>query len=396
MRIAAAVFLTVFCLAAPGFAQSGAPAAIPSYAAGKQPACDASHRGAMAVEVGEAGKPDLLHVCLKDGTGRFLWVAASQQNPNTFTGVRTSGGCPIFPADNVWNSRVDGLPVAPESNGILNTYGSSLLGMVPGLHLNLADAKTPAFPVTFDSAESDGGRYPIAPDMLVEGYAAERKFPVSGGPYKGDAHLLIVRTDECKLYEIFAIGTNAPPYKAYSGAIFDLTSNDLRPDGWTSADAGGLPIWPGVLTYAELYGEGEIRHVLRFTVNKSRNTFVWPARHYASRSGDAALPPMGSRWRLKASFDGASCRAGEHSGQPFPPEMQRLVRALKHYGMMLADNGLPIKLTTDADPRWGDPSSPASANWSINGWGHCISGRDFEVVNTHALMLNKDSGAVAQ
>jgi hypothetical protein len=380
----------------PGAAQ--AQAAVPTHPAGSPPpACDASHRGALTVELGGTGQPDLLKVCLKDGSGRFSWVNASQQNPNTFANVRTFGGCPMFPDNNVWNARIDTLPVAPESAAILGTYGSVKLGTVPDFALNLADAKTPAYPVTFSSAEVDGGKYPIAPDMQVEGYGGSHgSFPVSAGPYKGDSHLLVLRTDECRLYEIFAIGSRTPPFKGYSGAIFDMTSNDLRPDGWTSSDAAGLPIWPGVLTYAELHGEGEIRHMVRFTVDRTRNTFVWPARHYASRSADPALPPMGSRWRLKASFDENACHENEHSGQPFPPEMRRLIHTLKHYGMILADNGLAIKITTDSDHRWGDSDSPDSANWSINGWCHCMTGRDFEVVNSQPLMLRPDSGAVAQ
>jgi hypothetical protein len=123
---------------------------------------------------------------------------------------------------------------------------------------------------------------------------------------------------------------------------------------------------------------------------------VWPARHYASRSGDAAFPPMGSRWRLKASFDEQTCKASENAGQPFPPEMRRLIRALKNYGMILADNGLPIKISTDADQRWGDPESPASATWMVNGWCHCISGQDFDVVNSAAMMKSADSAEAVQ
>jgi hypothetical protein len=363
---------------------------------GRRPVCDASRRGGLIVEVGAAGQPDLLKVCLKDGAGRFSWIGASRQNPNTFVNARKAGGCPVFPDNNVWNTKIDGLPVAAESARIIGTYGAAKLGTVPAFTLNLSDADTPTYPVAFDSPESDGGKYPITPNMQVEGYSGKGSLLVSGGPYQSDSHLLVLRKDQCKLYEIYAIGSNAPPYKAGSGAIFDLTGNDLRPDGWTSSDAAGLPIWPGVLTYAELYGEGEIRHMLRFTVNRTRNTYVWPARHYASRSGDPALPPMGSRWRLKASFDEKTCRAAEHAGQPFPPEMQRLIRALKHYGMILADNGLPIKISTDADRRWGDPESPTSANWVVNGWCHCISGQNFEVVNAQAMMTNANSAEAAQ
>jgi hypothetical protein len=136
--------------------------------------------------------------------------------------------------------------------------------------------------------------------------------------------------------------------------------------------------------------------MIRFTVDKSRSAYVWPARHYASRNNSAALPPMGSHWRLKASFDEATCHEAENSGKSFPPEMRRLLRALKHYGMILADNGLAIKITTDADHRWGEPNSTTSPTWIINGWSHCVSGKDFEVVDGQAFMVSGNSGAVTQ
>lgn len=363
---------------------------------GRLPVCDASRRGSTIVEVGGTGRPDLLKACLQDGAGRFGWVSASQQNPNTFVHAPRAAGCPVFPDDNVWNTAIDSLPLANESKGIIHSYATAKLGLVPAFTLNVADAATPAETVAFSSPEVDGGKYSITPNMHVEGYDGKNPFLVSKGPYATDAHLLVLRKDECKLYEIFALESNASPYKAGSGAIYDLTANNLREDGWTSADAAGLPIWPGVLTYAEMYGEGEIRHMLRFTVNRTRNTYVWPARHYASHAADPTLPPMGSRWRLKASFDETTCRASDNAGRPFPPEMQRLIRALKHYGMIMADNGLPIKISTDADMRWGDPSSPTSATWIMNGWSHCIGGEDFEVVNEQPLMKNSNSAAAAQ
>ena len=117
--------------------------------------------------------------------------------------------------------------------------------------------------------------------------------------------------------------------------------------------------------------------MIRFTVNRTRNQFVWPARHWASRNTDPALPPMGSRWRLPASFDETTCRADEHAGQAFPPEMQKLIRGLKRHGMILADNGGAIRLTMDTDARWGDPNSESSPVWTFNGWTHCLRGHDF-------------------
>ena len=381
------VVALLFLLAAP---QANHGPGIPSYSAGSEPPCDQSRRGSQIVVLGATGYPDLLQVCLRDGAGRFNWAPASSQNPNIFAHTRMLGGCPIFPDNNVWNSTVDKLPIAQDSAGIINTYATSRVGTVPEFPINVVDSKTPLVPIRFDAAgESDQGKYPIAGNLKMEG--SSRESLVSGAPYKdSDAHLLVLQTNQCKLYEIFALYTGAPPYRGVSGAVYDLMDNRLRPNGWTSADAAGLPIWPGILTYAELYGGGEIRHMVRFSVNHTRNTFVWPARHYASRSGDATLPPMGSRWRLKASTDENVCRANDNAGKPYPPEMKRLIHALKHYGMIVADNGLPIRISTDVDPRWGN-GSPSSAEYILNGWTHCLTGRDFEVVDASALMVNSDS-----
>jgi len=386
-RVSAAVLL--FWLAAP---QAGrGPGGVTSYNAGTEPACDQSRRGSVIVVLGGTGYPDELEVCLRDGAGKFLWAPASQLNRNTFAHTRTVGGCPIFPDNNVWNSTVDKLPLSTESGPIIRTYAASRLGTVPEFPINLANSRTPAGPVRFNApSESDQGRYPIAGNMKMEG--SKRESPVSGAPYQGsDSHLLVIETDQCKLYEIFALENGSPPYHAGSGAIYDLMANNLRPNGWTSADAAGLPIWPGVLTYAELYGGGEIRHMVRFTVEHTRNSYVWPARHFASRSGDAAFPPMGSRWRLRASTDENVCHAGDDNGKSYPPEMHRLIHALKHYGMILSDNGIAIRITTDADARWGDPNSTSSAEWVLNGWTHCLTGHDFEVVDASLLMVNSDS-----
>ena len=385
--------ILLFWLAAP---QSGnGPINSQAYPAGSEPPCDQSRRGSLIVALGAAGHGDVLEVCLRDGVGRFAWVAPSYQNRNSFNQTRKVGGCPMFPDNSVWNSTVDKLPVSQESAGIIGTYASNRLGTVPEFWLNLADSKTPAFPVQFDSRESDPGKYPITGSMRMEGDS--RTSLVSGGPYKNsDAHLLVVQTSECKLYEIFALSSAAPPFHGGSGAVYDLMANNLRPDGWTSADASGLPIWPGVLTYAELYGEGEIRHMVRFTVKDSRNTYVWPARHYASRKNDLTLPPMGSRWRLKASVDDGVCRQNDNAGKPYPPEVRRLIRALKRYGMILADNGIAIRISTDADSRWGDPQSSGSPEYVLNGWTHCLTGRDFEVVDPSSIMVSGDTAETVQ
>ena len=370
---------------------------IPTYQAGTQPPCDATTRSSVIITLGGTGQPDLVMTCARDGAGRYAWVGVGQQNTNTFVNSRNVGGCPVFPDDNVWNSTVDSLPVDAGSAAIVGTFAANRLGTAPSMAINLATSSTPAFRISFNAnTVSDGGLYPITGGMQVEGYGFNASFPVSGGPYSSDAHLLVVQTDQCKLYEIFAIGSATAPYSAYSGAIFDLMADDLRPDGWTSADAAGLPIWPGILTYGEVYGSGEIRHMVRFTVSPTQAGYIWPARHYASNNGSASLPPMGSRWRLKATFNEGTCAADEHAGGTFPPEVQRIIRALKHYGMIVSDNGLPILITTDSDPRWGDPNSSSSPNWILNGWTHCIRGSDFEVVDTSTMMVNPNSAAVAK
>jgi hypothetical protein len=372
-------------------------ATIASYPAGTEPSCNASTRASVIISLGDTGQPDLLKACVRDGAGRFQWTPAGQQNPNSFTNVRSAGGCPVFPDNNVWNSKADSLPRDADSAAIVGTYANARVGIDPTMAINFADATTPGFPVTFSSASnSDPGQYPIGSDMKVEGYGFNQSFTVAGGPYKSDAHLLVVRTDTCKLYEIFALGSTGAPYTAGSGAVYDLTTNDLRPDGWTSADGAGLPIWPGILTYDDVFGPAEIQHMVRFSVDRTRNTYVWPARHYASKNSSAALPPMGSRWRLKADFDEATCHAADHSGESYPPEFQKVIRALKNYGMILADNGKAILITAESDPRWGDPSSETSPLYMINGWTHCIMGSNFEVVDNSPIMTNLNSAAVAR
>ena len=387
--------IALFWLAAPQTGRGPAGVApIAPYNAGSEPACDQSRRGSLIVVLGGNGQPDSLEVCLRDGAGRFAWTSGSAQNRNTFAHTRMIGGCPVFPDNNVWNSTIDKLPVTADSAGIIRTYAAARLGTNPEFPINLANSTTPAGPVQFEAAgESDQGRYPVTGSSKME--SPHRESPVSAAPFpNSDSHVLVIQTDECKLYEIFGLSTGKPPYRAGSGAIYDLMSNSLRPNGWTSADAAGLPIWPGVLTYAELYSGGEISHMIRFTVNHTRNSYVWPARHFASHSGDATLPPMGSRWRLTAATDDNVCHQGENNGKTYPPEMKKLIRALKLHGVVLSDNGLAIRISTDTDSRWGATGSTTSAEYILQGWTHCLTGKDFEVVDTSLLMVNPDSAEV--
>ncbi|MBV8256799.1 MAG: hypothetical protein JO073_03180, partial [Actinobacteria bacterium] len=213
--------------------------------------------------------------------------------------------CPVFPADNAWNQRVDQLPVAAGSqqllasiglsNGVHADFGSGLWDGGPiGIPYDVVSEKTPKSSVTFDYAdESDRVRYPIPKTVHIEG----------GNGSSGDRHALLVDKDTCKLYELFALYPKpGGGWKAGSGAVWSLTSDHLRPAGWTSADAAGLPIFPGLARYDEV-ARGVIDHALRFTAPRTRRAYVYPARHYASSSDDPSLPPMGLRVRLKASFD---------------------------------------------------------------------------------------------
>ena len=213
--------------------------------------------------------------------------------------------------------------------------------------------------ITFDYRdESDLSNYPIPPNP-----------PIEGGPNsKGDRHILIVDRDNCVLWEIY----DAHPqpdgsWKAGSGAIFDLTCNCLRPDGWTSADAAGLPILPGLVRYEEV-ASGEIRHALRFSAPHTRNKAVWPARHFASRLADPDLPPLGQRFRLKAGF----------SLSGYSPDAQVILRALQEYGMMLADNGGAWFLSGTPNELWKN---------SVLQELKRVKGSDFEAVDVYDLFV---------
>lgn len=220
---------------------------------------------------------------------------------------------------------------------------------------------TPVWPQFTYAGESDPGPYPIPADP-----------PIEGG---GDAHLLILDCDACRLYELYGAyqGPDGSWY-AGSGAIFDLLSNQLRPAGWTSADAAGLPILPGLVKWEEV-AAGVISHAIRFTAPKTRDEYIWPARHESGYSG-SQYPPMGARLRLKADFD--------ISG--FSRENQVILQALKTYGMILADNGSPWFITGVPDDRWDNEDL---------GWLHGITGDNFEAVDVSSLMVNPNSGEVA-
>ncbi len=274
-------------------------------------------------------------------------------------------GKQLFPADNPWNQDISTMPVDPNSANLiasigLNTglhpdFGTVYNGAPNGIPYIVVSGTQPRVPINYTAYgdESDPGPYPVPPNA-----------PIEGGPSStGDRHVLIIDRDNWKLYELgygFPI-SNGASWNANCGAIFDLNSNTMRPAGWTSADAAGLPIFPGLVRYDEVFEQGVITHALRFTVHDSRRAYVYPARHFASSDTNPNLPPMGMRVRLKASFDITG----------FSPRMQVILRALKKYGMMVADNGSNWYISGAPDPRWDDSELNALKT---------IKGSSFEVV----------------
>lgn len=263
----------------------------------------------------------------------LAWSAASRSVPEL-------GGCPMFPADNPWNRDVSNDPVDPNSAAYIQSISASGrpnlhpdFGSNPdyGIPYVVVPADQPMVPVEFVSwpDESDPGPYPIPADA-----------PIEAG---GDRHVLVVRSGECRLYELYRAAFVGPGWQAANGAVFDLRSNQLRPAGWTSADAAGLPILPGLVRYDEV-ASGAIRHALRFTVWRSQRAYVPPATHWASDLTDPALPPMGLRLRLKADYNLAGV-----TGQS-----RVILEALKRYGMIVADNGSSWFISGARDPRWDD------------------------------------------
>jgi hypothetical protein len=265
-------------------------------------------------------------------------------------------GCPVFPASNPWNQRVDQLPVASNSARIVAAIGSSEplhpdFGTRFGIPYTTVGADQRRVPVSFQYPdESDKGPYPIPPDA-----------PQEGG---GDRHVIVVDRDACRLYELFATKRldGGARWQAGSGATWDLRSNALRPAGWTSADAAGLPILPGLARYDDV-SDGSIDHALRFTVEKSRRAYVFPARHFASSLNDRNLPPMGLRLRLRRSFDVSR----------FPPQARMVLVALQRYGMLVADNGSDWFVSGAPSSSWDDDDLHSLSR---------VRGKDFEVVDT--------------
>lgn len=275
-----------------------------------------------------------------------------------------------FPDDNPWNTDISRAPIDPSSDALLASigldtglhpdFGTEYEGAPVGIPYVVVGAGQPRVPVTFEyDDESDPGPYPIPPDA-----------PIEGGPESdGDRHVIVVDRDSWELYELFDAHPQGggSSWQAGSGAVFNLNNNDLRPAGWTSADAAGLPIFPGLVRYDEAVERAAIRHALRFTAVRTRRAYVAPARHYASSLTDANLPPMGMRVRLKADYDIS----------PFSAAVRVILTALKTYGMFLADNGSNWFVSGAPDPRWDDEELAALRR---------VTGRDLEVVQMDQIV----------
>jgi len=271
----------------------------------------------------------------------------------------TPGNLQVFPSDNPWNTDISKEATDPNPDNIIAGIGNNVnlhpdFGTVwenspIGIPYNMVGRNQPMKSMYFQyNSESDPGPYPIPSDALVE----------SGS----DKHILVIDTANLKLYELYNATRNQDnSWNAGSGAVFDLTSNTLRPDYWTSADAAGLPIFPGLVRYDEVVVKGVINHALRFTVQHTRNSFIHPATHAASNSNNNSYPPMGMRVRLKTGFD--------ISG--FSKHVQVILLALKKYGMFVADNGSNWYISGAPDSRWDDDEL---------GELKSIPGNNFEVV----------------
>ena len=293
-------------------------------------------------------------------------------------GQQTVGGCSVLPANNIWNTPVDTLPVLSNSTTMVNTIGASR-----GFHADFGSGLWDGGPIgiPFITVPGTQTKYPASFLYWDESdpgpYAVPLNAPIEGGSTAtGDRHAIAVDVDNCILYELYRAFPQSSSWTADSGAIFDLRSNALRPATWTSADAAGLPIMPGLVTYDEVLS-GEIKHAIRFTVPQTRRAFVWPARHYASSLTGTQYPRMGERFRLKASFNITT----------FPADVQVILRAMKKYGIILADNGSAWFISGKPDPRWNNDNLQTFSQ---------LLGSNFEAVDATVLMIDPNSGAALQ
>jgi hypothetical protein len=294
-------------------------------------------------------------VTLVVAAGLTAGAAAPEAAP-----LPSAPACPVFPAGNVWNQDISALPMASDSDTLIAKIGLDT-GLHPdfgsysgyGIPYNTVPGSQRKLTVRFDyGSQSDHVGYPIPRRPRIEAGS--------------DHHMLIVNSGTCKLYEMWNVRHTRRGWRAGSGAVWKMTSNALRPDGWTSADAAGLPILPGLVRYPEV-AAGVIDHALRFTAPETRDAHIYPARHDAGSGSSASLPPMGLRVRLKASFDLSQ----------LSPQARVVAVALQHYGMILADNGSPWYVSGVSNKYFSDDDLR-----TLNR----ITGRDLEVVDTSGLV----------
>ncbi len=297
----------------------------------------------------------------------------------------TLASCPIFPANNVWNTDISRLPVDKHSGAWLRSMDSASTYLHPdfgpsggypyGIPYNVVSSSHAMVSVHFQYAsESDRRPYPFGYDTRIEG----------GRNAGGDRHALMLDKSTCTLYELYNARYSASRPTAGSGAIWSLRSNKLRPAGWTSADAAGLPILPGLLNYGQVKRAVKtgtpIRHAIRFTADRTRSAYIWPARHQAGSGGSPNLPPMGARFRLKLSFN----VAGYCHSTAYCADAKAVLTEMQHYGLILADNGSNWYFGGAAFPQWPDGLVELLKR---------IPARDFQAVNEGCLMVSRNSGA---
>ena len=301
--------------------------------------------------------------------------AAATNTPNGNATPRPGLPCVVLPANNVWNRNIAALPVHANSANYMNTIGLNAVlhpdfasgtwnGGPIGIPYIAVPGTQPLVPMTFTYyRESEPGPYPIPTNA-----------PIQGGPNStGDRHVIVVEQSTCTAYELFKAYPNADgSWRADAGAVWPLTSNALRPNGWTSADAAGLPLLPGLVSYDEV-ASGVIRHAIRFTAETINRSYIWPARHSDGQSTDANAPPMGTRLRLKASVDISS----------YATPVRVVLQALKDYGMILSDSGTSLDIGGIPDSRWNDNVMHSLEDFH---------GTDFEVVDESGLMVDPNSG----
>ena len=313
------------------------------------------------------------------GVGLPSTIGAAALLPRASTTVSGAPHCPMFPANNIWNTPITNSPVNVHSSAWLAAMSSSTTNLHPdfgpsgdpklpyGIPYVVVSPQHPLIRVSFDYAdESDRAPYPFGASTPIEG----------GQTSSGDRHAIMVNPTTCKLYELYDATYKPNGSTAGSGAIWNLRSNKLRPAGWTSADAAGLPILPGLLTYSEVLS-GKVTHAIRMTASTTDTAYLWPARHEAGDRNDPSLPPMGARFRLKASFNIST----------YSKHAQTILKAMQHYGLILADNGSNWYFQGAADSRWPNAlldelkSVPASA---------------FQAIDESSLQINANSGAARQ